>query len=56
MKEIYLFPVLNEENATEYGLKIGDFKLEHNGQELTFNEKDVLIKEGDTTWSAQNKG
>ena len=55
MKPLYLYPTLNESNASEFGLEIKDFVFTHKDVVLKENQQDVLCL-NDKTFSVPSHG
>ncbi len=56
MKELFFYPTLNEINAKDYGIEIGEFIFSYNGVMLNVDETGVLRNPTEKTWLVQNNG
>ena len=56
MKELYLYPTLNESNTKDFGVEVGEFVFSYNDVTLNADETGVLRHPAEKTWLAQNNG
>lgn len=56
MKELYFYPTLNEANAKDYGIDIGELVFSYNDIALKTDESGVLRNPVEKTWLVQNNG
>ena len=56
MKELYFYPTLNEANAKDFGIDIGELVFSYNDIALKTDESGVLRNPVEKTWLVQNNG
>ena len=56
MKELYFYPTLNEANAKDFGIDIGELVFSYNDIALKTDESGVLRNPIEKTWLVQNNG
>ena len=56
MKELYFYPTLNEVNAKDFGIDIGELVFSYNDIALKTDESGVLRNPVEKTWLVQNNG
>lgn len=56
MKELYFYPTLNEANAKDFGIDIGELVFSYNDISLKTDESGVLRNPVEKTWLVQNNG
>ncbi|MBQ7912485.1 MAG: hypothetical protein IJ308_01925 [Clostridia bacterium] len=56
MKELYFYPTLNETNAKDFGIDIGELVFSYNDIALKTDESGVLRNPVEKTWLVQNNG
>lgn len=56
MKELYCYPTLNENNATEYGINVDELLFTYDEIVLSEDEKGVLRNPNEKTWLVQSNG
>ena len=56
MKELFFYPTLNEINAKDFGVEVGEFVFSYNGVTLKEDETGVLRNPTEKTWFVENHG